>query len=183
MNEEIIIDEVVKDLENGIADEATPDIIEENTEPVCEETTDTASVDSDGELETVAQLQDTILSLREKISELERARDSQEKMLGQLSDFTELFPTVDIGTIPESVWNTVKAGTSLAAAYALYEKRVAVENMRIEKINSLNSLKSAGAAGKNTASEFFTPDDVRKMSQAEVHANFSKIKKSMEKWN
>ena len=164
-------------------DEAQTDMPIEAVEPIPTTVPEDSIIEGNEESETVAQLLDTISSLKGRISELERTRDSQEKMLGQLSDFVELFPSVNIDSIPESVWNSVKSGTSLAAAYALYEKRVAAENMRIEKINSLNSLKSAGAAGKNTAAEFFTPDDVRKMSPAEVRANFSKIKKSMTKWN
>ena len=175
MNEEtIIVEDTVEDI--------SQDTPTEYTEAATEKASENTEID-DEDQDTIALLQNTIVSLKDKISELELARDSQEKMLGQLSDFAELFPSVEIKSIPESVWDSVRSGTSLAAAYALYEKRVAAENMRIEKINSLNSLKSAGAAGKNTASEFFTPDDVRKMSPAEVRANFSKIKKSMTKWN
>ena len=104
-------------------------------------------------------------------------------MLGQLTDFATLFPAVDIECIPECVWETVKKGTSLAAAYALYEKRMEAERLKIEKINAINSSRAAGSAGKNTANEFFTPDDVRKMSRSEVRANFTKIKNSIKKWN
>lgn len=167
------------------------DVTSENAEDITEETTDIPTDAKDNDIEDteseeqklIQQMQTTISSLKEQIAELEQARDTQEKMLGQLSDFASLFPAVDIDTVPESVWESVKKGTSLAAAYALYEKRMEAERVKIERINSINSLKSAGAAGKNTANEYFTPDDVKKMSRAEVRSNFSKIKKSMAKWN
>jgi len=179
MNEEAIItNESVEDIE------ASKDVLEETVDATTDtKTVDIESSDESDEQITIEQMKSTIKTLREQISELERARDAQEQMLGQLGDFASLFPSVDIDSIPESVWETVKKGTSLAAAYALYEKRTEAERAKIEKINSINSLKSAGVAGKNTANEFFTPDDVRKMSHTEVHANFSKIKKSMSKWN
>lgn len=155
------------------------------TEDLCEsiETEEGVDTTPSDEQNTIQQLQMTITTLKEQISVLERARESQEKMIAEFSDFTSLFPEVNVSCIPENVWESVKNGTSLAAAYALYEKRAEAERLKIEKINSINSARSAGVAGKNTANEFFTPDDVRKMSRAEVHANFSKIKNSMKKWN
>ena len=179
MNEEVIS-----------ANESEEIFVEENADATNTASAENENIPSEAEVaevsedqNTILQMQNTILALKEQISELKRTRDAQEKMLGELSDFTSLFPAVDIDSIPESVWESVKKGTSLAAAYALYEKRAEAERLKIEKINSINSARSAGVAGKNTANEFFTPDDVRKMSRAEVHANFSKIKNSMKKWN
>ena len=62
------------------------------------------------------------------------------------------------------------------------EKRKLAEQQRIAQINAKNAAKAAGVAGVYTANEYFSPDEVRKMSRSEVHANFAKIKKSMEKW-
>ena len=127
-------------------------------------------------------LKEEILFLKQQISELEAAKKEQERMLGEISDLHALFPEADLEEIPESVWESVKKGCSLPAAYALYQRRAQAEAERIAKINSKNASSSPGTAGKNTANEYFSPDEVRKMSSAEVHANYSKIKESMKKW-
>ena len=93
-----------------------------------------------------------------------------------------LFPDVPVEELPDEVWESVRAGAPLAAAYALYEKKKYAEAKRIAAINAKNASRSPGAAGTDTASEYFTPDEVRRMSRAEVHANYSKIKESMKKW-
>lgn len=132
--------------------------------------------------ENIELLRQQIADLKSQISELETMRDTQTRVLEELADFRDLFPEVEINAIPESVWDSVKKGTPLIASYALYEKRMEAERARISLINAKNASKSAGIAGKNTASEYFSPDEVRKMSRAEVHANYSKIKESMKKW-
>ena len=189
MNEEITDIEINEPILQSEADSPIDEPVAENNsaEPTSdnemESEESSEEISKEIEAETVEQLKETISALKEQIASLEASRVAQEKMLEQMADFAALFPAVDLDCIPESVWESAKNGTPLAAAYALYEKRMSAEKARIEKINSINSHRSAGVAGKNTAAEFFTPDDVRKMSRAEVHANFSKIKRSMEKWN
>lgn len=123
-----------------------------------------------------------IEELKKQIAHLEELKKSQNRVLAEIGDFAALFPETPIESIPDSVWESVKSGASLAASYALYEKRMAAEELRIARINAKNASKSPGSAGTDTAMEYFSPDDVRKMSRAEVHANYSKIKESMKKW-
>ena len=132
--------------------------------------------------ESIGSLRQQIMDLRAQISELETMRNTQTRMLEELSEFRDLFPNVEINAIPESVWDSVKKGTPLVASYALFERKMEAEREKIALINAKNASKSAGIAGINTASEYFSPDEVRKMSRAEVHANYSKIKESMKKW-
>ena len=166
MPEEII------NVEEVISEEPLSEEVIETSEPLAE----TPAEDN------IDTLKEEILNLRAQISELESTKKAQERMLEEISDLHSLFPTVDIEAIPESVWESVKKGCSLPAAYALYQKRAEAEAERIAKINDKNASSSPGVAGKNTASEYFSPDEVRKMSKAEVHANYSKIKESMKKW-
>ena len=49
--------------------------------------------------------------------------------------------------------------------------------------NERNALLSSGRVGKSSSEEYFTPDEVRKMSGSEVRANYSKIMESMKRWN
>ena len=163
--EEAIPTEQTNESLDGISDEASEEVDEK-----------------DDSTSKIAELEETIASLKQKISDLEELRAAQNRMLEEVSDFTALFPEISIDSIPDKVWDTVKNGASLAAAYALYEKQREAEAARIALINRENASRSAGKAGKHTSSEYFTPDEVRKMSRAEVHANYSKIKESMKKW-
>ena len=109
-------------------------------------------------------------------------KQTEARILAEIGDFVALFPDVPVEELPDEVWESVRAGAPLAASYALYERKKAAKAKRVAEINQKNASRSPGAAGTDTASEYFTPDEVRRMSRAEVHANYSKIKESMKKW-
>lgn len=150
-----------------------------NAEPDGEEITGDEKTAAE---KTIEALKQEIDQLHAQINKLEELKKSQNRILSELGDFTALFPEIPVEEIPEEVWESVKRGASLAASYALYEKRMAAEALRIARINAKNASKSPGAAGTNTQGEYFSPEDVRRMSRSEVHANYSKIKESMKKW-
>ena len=131
----------------------------------------------------VEDLNKTIDALKAELQAYKAAAAQQEAIAKQINEFSELFPNITIKSIPDEVWETVKQGNSLAAAYSIYEKRITEAARRIELINQKNAEKAAGIAGKNLTQEFFSIDDVRKMSPSEVRANYAKIRRSMEKWN
>ena len=132
---------------------------------------------------SVEELNQTIESLKSELEAYKTAAAQQEAIAKQLNEFSELFPDVAVRSIPDEVWEDVKSGNSLAASYSIYERRITEAARRIELINQKNAQRSAGAAGKNLTQEFFSADDVRKMSPSEVRANYAKIRRSMEKWN
>ena len=146
-----------------IAEEATP------YEDVTEETS-----------ESIESLKAEIESLKETIRQ---KNEQQERLTRELGEFSELFPEIPPSEIPEEIWNEVKRGIPLAAAFALREKKEQLRMSKIGEINKRNSLRSAGMAGVGTAGEYFTPDEVRAMSRGEVKANYEKIIASMKKWN
>ena len=130
--------------------------------------------------ESIAALKEEIESLKAAI----RQRDEQqERLTRELGEFSELFPETPPSAIPEEIWEEVRRGIPLAAAFALREKKEQMRNARIGEINKRNSLCSAGMAGVGTSGEYFTPDEVRAMSRGEVKANYEKIIASMKKWN
>nr|DAE45089.1 MAG TPA: hypothetical protein [Bacteriophage sp.] len=131
---------------------------------------------------TIEALMQEIASLKSEIARLEQIKKAESRILAEIGDFTALFPDVPVEEVPDEVWDRVKGGASLAASYALYEKKMAADAKRVAQINEKNASRSPGAAGVNTGSEYFSPDDVRRMSRSEVHANYSKIKESMKKW-
>lgn len=173
----------IEKIEEEIFDSADA---EENTdhlpdeEPIVEK-------EIDGELEsaaeaTIASLLEEISTLKEQIAKLEALKQTEARILAEIGDFVALFPDVPVEELPDEVWESVRAGAPLAASYALYERKRAAKAKRVAAINQKNASRSPGAAGTDTASEYFTPDEVRRMSRAEVHANYSKIKESMKKW-
>ena len=131
---------------------------------------------------TVAELNERIASLTKELEAYKQAKERQDRISEQLNEFSELFPNIAPSALPAEVWESVKNGNTLAAAYAVYEKRTTEAARRIEQINAKNAGNSAGAAGKNSSEEFFSADEVRKMSPAQVRANFAKIRRSMETW-
>ena len=130
---------------------------------------------------------DELEALRAKVAELkeelERSQAEISKSAGQLSELYELFPDSDIRTFPEAVWQSVSQGNSLAASYALHLCREKQREQAIKSVNQKNAASSAGFAGEAARGEYFTPSEVRAMSQSEVRANYTKILESMKKWN
>lgn len=129
------------------------------------------------------ELKKTIHDLQEELEAYKTAAARQDAIAKQLNEFSELFPDITVRSIPDEVWDSVKQGNTLAAAYSIYERRITEAARRIELINAKNAQMSAGIAGKDLTQEFFSADDVRKMSPTEVRANYAKIRRSMEKWN
>ena len=100
----------------------------------------------------------------------------------EMAEFSRLFPTTSVSTIPEEVWQDTERGIPLSAAYALYEKRSGIDRQYAEEINRRNARLSAGSAGVYTQNEYLSPDEVRAMSPSEVRENFKRIRESMKKW-
>ena len=121
-----------------------------------------------------------VARLREELAETRRMH---ERMATELGEFHALFPETDVASIPDGIWEQVRRGVPLAASYALYEKKCAMQKERAAAINLCNAQRTPGAAGTNTTAEYFSPEDVRAMSQAQVRANYQKILESMKKWN
>lgn len=168
--------------------EKTVDIVFEENMPSDDETVaegcdepDTAGdAEADATKEEIRTLREQVKQLTE---ELEARAAIADKIAAQIGEFTDLFPEVSMESVPESVWESVRRGSSLAASYALYARKAYMSGQRASDVNQRNARNSPGVAGKGTASEYYTPDEVRAMSQKEVRANYSKIIESMKKWN
>ena len=146
------------------------------------DTEDTQALPSDTEVSSdeAEALKEEIATLR---AALEQKEAEKERILAQLGEFSELFPGVDIRAVPENVWESVRGGLPLAAAYALYEKRTESQRDLAEKVNKRNAERSSGAVGRDGSKEYYSPADVRKMSASEVRKNYNTIIESMKKWN
>ena len=158
----------------------------ENTEALSENTSELPQA-SENEAPLMENPTESVESLKAELdrlrAELEESRMANQKVADDIREFQNLFPSIELGSLPDEVRDSVRAGVPLAASYALYEKRLEAERERIEAINRRNAQRSSGAAGKNTPKEFFSPEEVRAMSQSEVRENYRKIIDSMKKWN
>lgn len=138
------------------------------------------------EIKTVEEKED-IEFLRKELEtlkiELEEKKKSFERMSREIGEFSEIFPEKNVNSIPDSVWESVRVGIPLAAAYALYERKNALRADTACRINERNGDISTGSIGRASTENFYTPDEVRAMSQSEVRKNYSKILESMKKWN
>lgn len=131
--------------------------------------------------------EDELVSLRFEIKALREQIEEERAILNRMSieceEFSQLYPNVPLSSLPDSIWESVKKGTPIAAAYALIERRAAVAQMRADEVNKTNSLLSSGSVDSPPAEEFFSPAEVRAMSREQVKANYSKIINSMSKWH
>lgn len=120
------------------------------------------------------------LSRLEKQLSLQKARFS---LLGaECEEFAALYPDVSLSSLPDAIWEEVSAGIPLAAAYALAERKRARTEERARESNRKNRMRSAGEL-RPTGIAFFSPAEVRAMSQKEVRANYQSIMASMQKWS
>ena len=176
--EEMIINESITEdtpTENGEIDAKDFESIEGEDIPSTEEH---SKVPEDGE--NIESIKAELSALRAEMTE---KRAAFERMAGEVNEFSELFPHVSLSSIPDSVWENVKKGIPIAAAYALYEKKTALIAADAEKANCKNHALSTGPLGKEPTSDFFSPADVKAMSREEVRKNYPKIMESMKKWN
>ena len=176
--------------QNTINSQETQDVIisvENDSADVSEQLSEDCKADATAEEESQSANLAELESLRKQVEELtqklKEKSEEAEKIAAQINDFYQLFPNTDIQNVPEEVWEGVKQGNSLVAAYAIYHRKIQLKKEKADAINARNASLSAGYAGKNTSTEYFTPDEVRAMSQSEVKANYSKIIESMKKWN
>ena len=127
--------------------------------------------------------------LRGQLNQLRQELDARtarlvqmEQLEQQYAEFSALYPDTPISSIPEEVWQSVKGGNSLAAAFALAEHRHALSQKMAAESNADNRARSAGAV-KSAENVEFSPAEVRAMSAAEVRANLPRIMRSMQKWH
>ena len=101
------------------------------------------------------------------------------------SEFTELFPDVTLDDIPEEVFTRAEnENLPLTAAYALYERKIRMEKLKIEEFNKKNSVKSPGKIKHDGSAEvMFTLDEIKRMSPSDVAKHYDQIMKSLENAN
>ncbi len=155
------------DLPMGEADEPAPPELPSDNPP-----TDMA--------QELARLREQVTSLRETLASQKAA---YQRAGAEYAEFFTLFPAVSLSALPDDVWQSVQKGVPLAAAYALEERRAAVQAEKAQKVNQINREKSSGALNPTGNSDNFSLAEVRDMTPDEVRANFDKIMESVTQWH
>ena len=123
--------------------------------------------------------------LREEVNLLREAlgheRERAARADCEQAEFRELYPEADVSALPDDVWEQVRRGVPLAAAYALSERRKLRLQEKADLQSRENRRRSFGKIEKEKNS-YFSPDEVRAMTPAEVRLNYQAILSSMQKW-
>lgn len=125
---------------------------------------------------------DETAALRGEVEALRAELAAERRLSGELREFCALYPEAAVETIPETVWERVRAGVPLAAAYALHERRRVCAAEAAEAARASGAARSSGAIGGGMGEMLYTPAEVRAMSGEEVRRNYALILKSMQGW-
>lgn len=156
------------------------EMMNEAVEAVSEEETSPEQTEVEVE-ETTANEADELSALRAALAEKEKAladlTAQQERYATELAEFRREFPEVPFGKVDDGVWDMVREGVPLAAAYALAERRAAKQ---AEK--SCVGERAWHSLSGGTDEGLFSPSEVRAMSEREVRLHYDRILESMKRW-
>ncbi len=121
---------------------------------------------------------DELSDLRARLRAAEAAlseRDGRETRLrGEFEDFMREFPDVPLGEIGAEVFEQMKAGVPLAAAYAL--------SLHRKKRSVPSPHGTWQRVGGGSEEGLFSPAEVRAMTPMEVRQHYPRIMESMKHW-
>lgn len=168
-------DEVTEEAIDTIEEEALPEKEEAEEEPEPEE-----EEQEPADATEIAHLKAELESLKKELSD---TRSLYARLENECTEFSTLYPEVSLQSIPDSIWQSVKRGVPLAAAYALEARKAELIAKRASQVNVENQKMSSGSLSSDSYNDFFTPSQVRSMTPAEVRANYTQIVNSMSKWH
>ena len=139
------------------------------------------------ENEEMAALQENeaaqaLAALRSEAEALRAELAAERRISAELREFCSLYPETGTEAIPEAVWEQVRGGIPMAAAYALHERRQICTRQAAEAAQASGRARSAGEAGSGMTEMPYTPEEVRAMSREEVRRNYGAIVASMKHW-
>ena len=191
MNEQAIITDEpmavnIQQEEQNVSEQAQDLIPEEAPQALPEQPSEDEPVGQELQPPEQNDHDEDIRSLRGQVAELTDALTRQREMLQRMNrectEFAELFPDTSLSRMPSEVWDAVNGGVPLAAAYALYQVKQQRREQLAAEVNARNRAMSGGGVS-GTTEQHLSPGEVRQMTAAEVHANYSKIIDSMSHWH
>lgn len=157
--------------------EESIEIVEENAEIPAEPS------EAEQEKSELERLMEEIEDLRGELARRDAIDESNKRMLRECEEFKEYFPDTELSAVPDEVWESVREGTSLAAAYALFARRTEMHKSRVEQINLKNQEMSAGSVRRGGDEKYYSPTEVKAMTPEQVRSNYAEIIESMRHWN
>lgn len=159
-------------------------ILEENIE-IEEEVPKNEPEKEEGEEEKseLDKLYEELETLKGELARRDALDESNKRMLRECEEFREYFPDSELSSVPDEVWESVKGGVPLAAAYALYSRKNELHKNRINEINQRNKDMSAGSVKRGGEDKSYSPSEVRAMTREQVKSNYTDIIESMRHWN
>ena len=119
----------------------------------------------------------------EKEAKQELPAEDGDKLRADVSELLELFPKLKAKAIPDEVWDRVREGDSLCAAYCLWTVKNAKEQLRIRDVNDKTARTAPPpVSDKGEGEAFFSRETVKNMSPEQVRKNFKAILDSMDRW-
>lgn len=133
----------------------------------------------------IKRLSDEIAALRARLESTENGHTHEiqsERLASELSELSRFFPDVTPDEIPESVWQKVREGGSLAGSFALWRYSEEREKKRIGERNDANRRMSAGSVAGHASPSYYSPDEVKKMTRSQVREHYDDVIESMRHW-
>ncbi len=125
------------------------------------------------------------LSLEAELARLRAELKARDALLARFhqesSQLALLYPEVSPASLPDAVWEDIKLGVPMAAAYALFLRKEEQKAASAAAYHRQNSRRSPGGMTPSRE-EFYSPAEVRAMSREEVKRHYHSIMKSMEAW-
>ena len=105
--------------------------------------------------------------------------DMKQRAELEIEEFSEKFPDIGLDGVPQSVWDKVKDGENLSAAYGKYdeEKKRLYKNAAL--VNEENAAQSSGRINGEPKKAVYTAREVAAMSAGDVRKNYEDILYSM----
>ncbi len=111
-----------------------------------------------------------------------RLKQAEEETRADIKRFREVFPDVDPDSIPDTVWEEVSGGCSLAHAFALFWAMQEGLKRHAEDVNTRNSERGAIATSDGSTEPSFTKEQVEKMNGKDIRNNYKGIIRAMKGW-
>lgn len=123
------------------------------------------------------------LSPEQELELLKKEKEQKERISKEIDRLWEMFPDFTLEQAPDELWELVQGGESLLGAYCILLAKANLEEQKANEKNQENSQKTPPPV-KNSgdANQYFSREQVEKMTRDQVKKNYKQIIDSMKHW-
>ncbi len=126
----------------------------------------------------------TQMTPEKELEILKSEKEQKDKISKELDRLWEMFPDVTLEDTPDELWSLVENGETLLGAYCIMLAKSNLEKEKPQQKDLENASKTLPAVKSTSqAKEYFTREQVNKMTRDQVRKNYDKIVSSMKHWN